>query len=315
MKEPLDKQKIVTKSFLLCLILGFIVSPFLNVALIEGEILPRAWGHDPEFIFFWVAGAIIFGILGIRLGNIKYQELKSSDDKRLEEARLKAELDEDRRRIQRDNELIKVANKDQETIFNIIDDLPAILQEVLVSIKKSEEEFKDGAFSPFWDQIEIAANGMARYQIELDRLNQTVLNYAKMLSESENIPPLTFNDQMIPDARELSYRLKEVVRNAQKDFQFSTIFEQRKTNTLLYEGFGTLASSLNEMGARLESCVKDLTVTISTNLDHVVEVSKKQLATTSSLESTMIKNSNNIQNLAKSTETLKYLKITEIIKP
>jgi hypothetical protein len=54
---------------------------------------------------------------------------------------------------------------------------------------------------------------------------------------------------------DVSKRMNELVRSAQKDFQFATIYEQRKTNQLLVAGFQTLANAIDGMGMRIESSI------------------------------------------------------------
>jgi hypothetical protein len=55
-----------------------------------------------------------------------------------------------------------------------------------------------------------------------------------------------------------------IVRKAQSDFQFATIYEQRKTNQLLVAGFTNLAQALDGMGQRIASSIDDLGDRITT---------------------------------------------------
>ena len=62
----------------------------------------------------------------------------------------------------------------------------------------------------------------------------------------------------LPDARPTAQRLAVVVRKAQKDFHFATIFEQRKTNKILVAGFSTLASAIYEIGDAISYSLNNL---------------------------------------------------------
>src|SRR5206468_312018 len=53
-------------------------------------------------------------------------------------------------------------------------------------------------------------------------------------------------------------RLKAVVRKAQRNIQFATIYEQRKTNKLLVAGFQHLAQAIDGMGHRITSSINGL---------------------------------------------------------
>ena len=50
-------------------------------------------------------------------------------------------------------------------------------------------------------------------------------------------------------------RLQTVVRKAQRNFQFATIYEQRKTSAILIAGFGSLGEAIHGLGARLEQSI------------------------------------------------------------
>jgi hypothetical protein len=63
--------------------------------------------------------------------------------------------------------------------------------------------------------------------------------------------------------------LRSIVRVAQKNFQFATIYEQRKTNQLLIGGFSTLAQAINDLGSRLESSLDELTSSVSLELSAI----------------------------------------------
>lgn len=53
-------------------------------------------------------------------------------------------------------------------------------------------------------------------------------------------------------------RLHKVVRAAQKNFQFATIYEQRKTNKILIDGFGNLGAASYSVGDRIEENLDEL---------------------------------------------------------
>jgi hypothetical protein len=52
-------------------------------------------------------------------------------------------------------------------------------------------------------------------------------------------------------ALQIDGEMTALVRTAQKNFQFATIYEQRKTNSLLVAGFTTLSRALHGVGAQL----------------------------------------------------------------
>ena len=53
-------------------------------------------------------------------------------------------------------------------------------------------------------------------------------------------------------------RMQAIGRQAQRDFQFAMIYEQRKTNQILVEGFTNLADALDEMTWRITDSIDSL---------------------------------------------------------
>ena len=120
------------------------------------------------------------------------------------------------------------------------------------ALDQAEVEFADGAFAPFWDEIEAAANCLARVDEavrEIASVSEHYWDHTAKLDEPP--PPLMIDPSSLPDIEGIAERLQSVVCPAQRDFQFATIFEQRKTNQLLVNGFGTLAWAIAEISDRL----------------------------------------------------------------
>jgi RNA-splicing ligase RtcB len=53
-----------------------------------------------------------------------------------------------------------------------------------------------------------------------------------------------------------------IVRRAQRDFQFSVIYEHRKTNQILVAGFKNLAQAVEEMASRITASIDSLTTSV-----------------------------------------------------
>jgi hypothetical protein len=58
------------------------------------------------------------------------------------------------------------------------------------------------------------------------------------------------------------------VRAAQRDFEFATIFEQRKTNRLLVAGFSTLGQAMGELASRFEASLSELATSLAPAIEH-----------------------------------------------
>ena len=158
-------------------------------------------------------------------------------------------------------------------------DLPKLVQTAENTIDLAEQEFQDGAFAPFWDAVEQAANKLASYEATIQRLIQNSDFYTgEALKLETPPPPFQLGLQTLPNASHTANRMRAVVRRAQKDFHFATIYEQRKTNQLLVAGFSTLGQAINELGDRLDSSIERLASSVS------ISVSEQTTALVSELE-------------------------------
>lgn len=328
-KPVIDKTKVIQKTTIQMLVIGFLFGHLITELLwAGGKGITGIFGSGAPQIFILVCLSVFISlVLGNIIGNFIYRNRQAESDEKYEKIKQKEEAAALKLRESKVKKDLLYASEMQVGVLEIIDSLPEILETAELSIQACEVEFKEGAFSPFWDHVEAATNKIAEYQVELKDLTQTVVDYSnhKKGSESNEIPSLIFDDQSIPDGRELSERLGNIVRNAQKDFQFASIFEQRKTNQLLYEGFGTLANSLSEMGSRLQFCISEFGDTLNANLNEAVGIAKKQLIATQNLEdathksaavikSSIDRNTDETRRSANEVSRMSFLNLTELTK-
>jgi methyl-accepting chemotaxis protein len=123
-------------------------------------------------------------------------------------------------------------------------------------------DFDDGAFAPFWDSIESAAKQLARFHENLKTFKYQSSRYTQLVTRIEGVPPqFPVSPESVARldvARETAKRMKAMVRKAQCDFHFATIYEQRKTNKILIAGFTNLAQALEIMSDRISASIDDL---------------------------------------------------------
>ena len=160
--------------------------------------------------------------------------------------------------------------------FSAIRDLVPATEQLL---NQADYDFSERAFAPFWDRIENATTKLAEYQWGVQTIRSVAVDYDKQSgpylkragATSRNLPQLRLPRRKLPDARPTAGRLVTIVRQAQKDFQFATIYEQRKTNQILVAGFGTLASAIYEIGDALSSSLSELSLSLHTSLDQLLD--------------------------------------------
>lgn len=139
----------------------------------------------------------------------------------------------------------------------------------------AEKEFAEGAFAPFWDEIEHAANQLAAYKNEVEHMQRNVSVYNNEANEllrlgGDAVAPLALVENQLPDARPSAARFMSVVRKAQTNFEFAMIFEQRKTNQLLHTGFGTLGSAIHSLGESINASLDKLSRSLDTNTERML---------------------------------------------
>lgn len=154
--------------------------------------------------------------------------------------------------------------------------IPELVPAAERHLHRAERDFAEGAFAPFWDEIERATNKLADYQQRIQTINRNALEYQTKTAElpkaiARNEPPFALPTGELCDARPTATRLAAIVRKAQKNFQFATIYEQRKTNQILVAGFGTLGSAIYALGDAISSSLDDLSHSLHTSLDKVLD--------------------------------------------
>jgi len=140
--------------------------------------------------------------------------------------------------------------------------MPGQLVEGEEALNQAEADFAEGAFAPFWDSIEKVAGSLGRFDEAVRQISSDSIQYSTLAKTFEGKPP------KFPVARQsaskltvgtaTAERMKAIVRKAQRNFQFATIYEHRKTNKILVAGFTNLAQALDQMTSRITSSIDDL---------------------------------------------------------
>ena len=147
----------------------------------------------------------------------------------------------------------------------------------------AEHEFNDGAFAPFWDAIERAVNNLSSFDHTTRELTGQAKHYYVSLRDRDHtFPQFPVALTTLPDPTHTTSRLQVLFRKAQRDFHFATIYEQRKTNNILKQGFMSLSSAIADLGSTLQTSIDDLRDSVSTGFTSLVE---QQIATRDSIDS------------------------------
>jgi len=170
--------------------------------------------------------------------------------------------------------IVKVLNNQVVSIKKLYKEILNTIPSANDALDNAEDEFRGGFFAPFWDEIEIATNQLASYNDYLHGINFCIDQYWKYIQDLDE----KYNSQVelcvlpgkLPDPIAVANRLAKTVRKAQKNFEFSTIYEQRKTNKLLYEGFRNLGDAIYSLGDRITDSLNNLSYTLNSSLQDIL---------------------------------------------
>ena len=143
--------------------------------------------------------------------------------------------------------------------------LPELIKSGETSLDVAEREFEEGTFAPFWDAVEHAANALAEVSARISGIISNSSQYSTGTTQLDTpIPPFELGIRTLPDPSHTAKRMRAIVRRAQKDFHFATIYEQRKTNLILVAGFSSLGQAINDLGDTLATSMDSLGEVVAT---------------------------------------------------
>lgn len=130
------------------------------------------------------------------------------------------------------------------------------------SLDQAEVDFGEGAFAPYWDSVQNAAMSLAAYEEAVSGIKDNSSKYIALTKKYKRTPPefpvVRRSVEKLGVGTATAKRMQAIVRQAQRDFQFAMIYEQRKTNRILVGGFTNLADALNDMTWRITDSIDSL---------------------------------------------------------
>ena len=219
-------------------------------------------------LLFAVMLAVIIFIIWVRSMIKKGTQISQRRAERADEARRRRADEEARRaneaqhRARQESCLRQMLALGEQSV-KTFEELPKQLNLAESHLDQAEVEFRDSVFAPFWDQIERAAIALGYFNNGVQTIKENSLQYAKLTKEYADVhhPGFSLAPQSVAKlgiGLTTANRMKSIVRKAQSNFQFATIYEQRKTNQILVAGFTNLAQALEYMTQRISGSIGDL---------------------------------------------------------
>ena len=175
--------------------------------------------------------------------------------------------------------IVKVLNNQVASIKRLYEQILDTIPLAESALNTAQDEYFGRYYAPFWDEIEAATNQLALYNNYLHGINSCMDQYWKNIQDLDD----QFNSQVelcvlpgtLPDPIDIANRLATTVRMAQRNFEFSTIYEQRKTNKLLYEGFRNLGDAIYSLGDRITDSLNDLSHNLDSSLSDIISATNE----------------------------------------
>ena len=128
--------------------------------------------------------------------------------------------------------------------------------------RKDTVDFNDSAYVPFWESIEKAVTTLGSFDEGVNQIHELSHRYNELLQKYESVPPEfplvpNFITKLDVQATVVN-RLQSIVRKAQRDFQFATIYLQVKTNQILVAGFTNLGQAIDQMSFQITDSIEGL---------------------------------------------------------
>lgn len=247
--------------FLLAVIVvGYTISTYgKNIKAFFGFIFPIIGGIIVLWFIIWIIKCIA--------ESFNKAEMKRAEKKRQKDALLaQEEYQRTQNVVARARALSAVAGLVSDAQVSAAK-LPLILSEAELALNLAEKEFAEGLYSPFWEAMESAVYKLSLFDKTLRNIEAAKNRYAiEAPPLAPDVVKFSIGLSIVPDTYATNQRMTAFFRRAQKDPHFAHIYEQRRTNTILIEGFRSLGDALNNLGDRIEFELRSLQDTIDFRL-------------------------------------------------
>ena len=189
-----------------------------------------------EYWQYVLTGALVIGAIWLAIDQMKKAALaaKKAEEERERLRREEMAKAEAHRAAQQtyQAELVKVSDGSLQTF----EALPNTLLDAESLLDQAEHDFKEGAFAPFWDSIEQATLRLGRFDNGVASISHNLKRHGDLSklyeAKAPRFPIVLDSVKGMVAGSTTADRMKVIVRQAQRNFQFASIYEQRKTNQI-----------------------------------------------------------------------------------
>lgn len=168
-------------------------------------------------------------------------------------------LAERERQRKQESDRQKTLNDTRRDVISHYERIPQDLIAAEGHIDAAESEYKERVFSPFWDCVELAFKAIGSAKASIVAIGAGAHDYAAVAETvTGQIPPFPvprIAADKLTAVSTTERRLNTIIRRAQGDPDFAKIYEMRRTNQLLQEGFPTLADAIRDAAWTITSSI------------------------------------------------------------
>ena len=225
-----------------------------------------AVGSEMEFTIFLIVLVVsVLAFVGI-IGAQHDEAVKSqANAKRIEAERQKKERD----RLQYIQSLNERLLRDTLTSAAVsYTEIPGHLVSAEHCLDRAETEFEERAFDPYWDAIESALRALGeadcRFNAIRNYLDQSKKLIEKLDGQSVSFPVAQADVfRLKTSTSSVRGRLDDILRMAQTDIEFTSIYHLRRHNQILIAGFRNLAEAIYGIGNQISSAIDGLATQVA----------------------------------------------------
>jgi hypothetical protein len=215
----------------------------------------------------WEVTILLFiEVVALTIGYVAWRDDKNQAPQRHKEKIEKA----NKERIERANlEALNVTRQVLGIATSYQSSLSALtcsLSQAENSLKRAKTEYEERTYASFWDNVDLAAEALVRFNESASEMRKLTCDYAELLSDrTHDFPALAGFLKNDPDPRVILYELAKLVRLGQSNFRFAMIWEQRATREALIEEFSKRRKAAQQR--TINHILEELEFKLSATLD------------------------------------------------
>jgi len=148
--------------------------------------------------------------------------------------------------------------------------LQSLFEDTTRVMSRAEQLFVEKAYVSFWDSIEEVLELLKKINNRARSIQASAKEYYGQLEGREHtFPAFPVKSADVPNANGIVQRLTQAIDVANRDFQFASIYEQRKTTRAIVAGFRNMQEAITGLRNDIVSSISDLQYSLDSGLQAV----------------------------------------------